>query len=145
MRVGDSSKTNEFALFDHVGIVFKDLKSSGEFYRRVLEQIGIKLLEDHTQSDGTGWLVFGRGDSEPFFVVSAGRPSFWTASNAPAQSPAHIAFRAPSREAVDRFHAVGLQSGATSNGAPGVRRRNCYQAFLIDLDGNNIEAGTIAE
>ena len=48
-------------MFDHVGVVFKDLKSSGAFYAKVLEQIGIKLLEDHAQPDGTGWLVFGDG------------------------------------------------------------------------------------
>jgi predicted lactoylglutathione lyase len=88
--------------------------------------------------------VFGTGDSEPFFAVSAGQPSFWSTTNTPASSPMHIAFRALSREAVDRFHAVGLECGATSNGAPGVRRRDRYQAFLIDLDGNNIEASTTA-
>ncbi|MGB6552143.1 MAG: VOC family protein [Candidatus Binataceae bacterium] len=133
-------------MFDHVGIVFRELKSSGEFYRRVLEQIGIKLLEDHTQSDGTGWLVFGSGAKEaPFFVVAAGRPSFWTAPNTAAASPAHVAFRAPSRAAVDRFHAVGLECGATDNGAPGVRRECYYCAFLIDQDGNNIEAGVYSD
>jgi len=50
-------------MFSHVGIVFRDLKASGDFYRQVLEQIGIRLLEDHTQPDGTGWLVFGQGNS----------------------------------------------------------------------------------
>lgn len=130
-------------MFDHVGVVFKDLKSSGAFYTKVLEQIGIKLLEDHTQAHGTGWLVFGTGAQEaPFFVVAAGRPAFWTASSAAATSPAHIAFRAPSREAVDRFHKVGLQCGAKNNGDPGIRRGRYYCAFLIDLDGNNVEAGT---
>ncbi|HEV2169699.1 MAG TPA: hypothetical protein VGR40_02065, partial [Candidatus Binatus sp.] len=108
-------------MFSHVGIVFRDLKASGELYLRVLEQIGIPLLEDHTQPDGTGWLVFGTGVTKPFFVVTAGRPSFWTQSSAPACSPAHIAFDAPSRESVDRFHAVGLECGATNNGNPGVR------------------------
>jgi catechol 2,3-dioxygenase-like lactoylglutathione lyase family enzyme len=130
-------------MFDHVGIVFKDLKSSGAFYAKVLEQIGIELLEDHTQPDGTGWLVFGTGASEaPFFVVAAGRPTFWTASSEPAMSPVHIAFRAPSREAVDRFHSVGLQCGATNNGSPRLTRGRYYCGFLIDLDGNNVEAGT---
>jgi catechol 2,3-dioxygenase-like lactoylglutathione lyase family enzyme len=133
-------------MFDHVGIVFRNLKSSGSFYNRVLEQIGVRLLEDHTQPDGTGWLVFGSGASEaPFFVVAAGRPSFWSAPSTAACSPAHIAFRAPSREAVDRFHAVGLQCGATNNGDPGVRRGRYYSAFLIDLDGNNVEAGVYGQ
>jgi len=127
-------------MFSHVGIVFRDLKASGDFYRQVLAQIGIRLLEDHTQPDGTGWLVFGTGNSRPFFVVAAGRPSFWTESSRPSSSPAHIAFDAPSREAVDRFHSVGLGCGAANNGDPGIRRGGSYVAFLIDLDGNNIEA-----
>ena len=128
-------------MFTHVGIVFRDLKSSGEFYRKVLEPIGIRIFEDHTQPDGTGWLVFGSEGSSNFFVVAAGRPSFWSASSAPATSPVHIAFQAPSRDAVDRFHSVGLECGAINNGSPGVRRGGSYAAFLIDLDGNNIEAG----
>ena len=127
-------------MFNHVGIVFRDLKASGEFYRQVLEQIGIRLLEDHTQPDGTGWLVFGTGAARAFFVVAAGRPSFWIEPSTPATSPVHIAFDAPSREAVDRFHEVGLKSGATNNGDPGMRRGGSYAAFLIDLDGNNLEA-----
>jgi catechol 2,3-dioxygenase-like lactoylglutathione lyase family enzyme len=132
-------------MFDHVGVVFKDLKRSGDLYRQLLEQIGIKLMEDYTQPDGTGWLVFSTGLPEsPFFVVSAGRPSFWGASNTPALSPVHLAFRAPTREAVDRFHAVGLRCGARNNGDPGVRRGRYYCAYLIDFDGNNIEAGVYA-
>ena len=69
-----------------------------------------------------------------------GRPSFWTAPKTPCSSPVHIAFLAPSPDAVDRFYKVGLECGASSNGALGVRRGNIYEAFLIDLDGNNIEA-----
>ena len=132
-------------MFDHVGIVFRDLKAARAFYTIVLEQIGIRLMEDHTQPDGTGWLVYSDGASEaPFFVVAAGRPSFWNVASVAARSPAHIAFRAHSRETVDRFHAVGLQNGATDNGRPGVRRGRYYCAFLIDIDGNNIEAGVYA-
>jgi catechol 2,3-dioxygenase-like lactoylglutathione lyase family enzyme len=129
-------------MFDHVGIVFKDLERSGDLYKAILREIGLRLMEDHTQPDGTGWLVFSCGAPEsPFFVVAAGRPSFWTDGCTAAKSPAHIAFRAPSREAVDSFHAAGIRHGATDNGKPGVRRGRCYCAFLIDLDGNNVEAG----
>jgi hypothetical protein len=65
-------------LFDHMGVVFRDLASGRAFYTKVLAEIGVRLLEDHTQRDGTGWLVFGTGAPEaPFFVVTAGRPSFW--------------------------------------------------------------------
>jgi hypothetical protein len=61
-----------------------------------------------------------------------------------AASPVHLCFRAPSQEAVDRFHRAGLAQGATCNGAPGVRRVPFYCAFLIDYDGNNVEAGYYA-
>jgi len=129
-------------MFDHVGVVFDDLKRSGVLYAAILQEIGIKLLEDHTQPDRTGWLVFGTGASEaPFFVVAAGRPSFWREGHVSAKSPVHLAFRAPSRSAVDKFHAVGLRHGATDNGKPGVRRGWYYCAFLLDYDGNNVEAG----
>src|SRR5262245_5253579 len=132
-------------MFDHVGVVFSDLRKGGDLYRPLLATIGIRLMEDHTQPDGTGRLVFSTGVPEsPFFVVAAGRPSFWTVPNQPACSPMHLAFRAPSRAAVDEFHARGLGLGARDNGAPGVRRGRYYCAFLIDFDGNNIEAGVYA-
>src|SRR5215510_8299726 len=129
-------------MFDHVGIVASDLERGKRFYEAVLEPLGHRLLEDHTQPDGTGWLVFGTGRPQsPFFVVAAGRPSFWAAGHEPARSPIHVAFSAPSKDAVDRFHAAGLSRGVRSNGEPGIRRKPYYCAFLIDPDGNNVEAG----
>jgi catechol 2,3-dioxygenase-like lactoylglutathione lyase family enzyme len=133
-------------MFDHVGVVFRDLKVAGDFYRALLPTIGVKLMEDHTQADGTGWLVFSTGAPEsPFFVVAAGRPSYWREGDAAGLGPAHLAFRAPSRHDVNDFHAKGLALGARDNGAPGVRRGRYYCAFLIDPDGNNIEAGVYAD
>jgi catechol 2,3-dioxygenase-like lactoylglutathione lyase family enzyme len=133
-------------MFDHVGVMFKDLARAGAWYREVLATLDIKLMEDHTQPDGTGWLVFSTGAPEsPFFVVAAGRPSFWAEPNYAGGSPVHLAFRAPSRAAVDQFHATGLHGGASDNGAPGVRRGRYYCAFLKDFDGNNIEAGVYAD
>jgi catechol 2,3-dioxygenase-like lactoylglutathione lyase family enzyme len=133
-------------MFDHLGVVFRDLQVAGSFYRAVLGPLGIKLIEDHTGADGTGWLVFATGEPEsPFFVVAAGPPSFWSDDHEPARSPSHFAFKAPSRAAVDAFHAAGLAAGARNNGDPGVRRGRYYCAFLIDPDGNNIEAGVYAD
>ncbi len=76
-----------------------------------------------------------------FFVVAKGRPERWSALQQPGLSPIHIAFRAPSKESVDQFHATGLRLGAINNGDPGVRRAPYYCCFLLDADGNNIEAG----
>ncbi|MFL6772364.1 MAG: VOC family protein, partial [Sphingomicrobium sp.] len=89
-----------------------------------------------------GWIVISSGSPQaPFFVLAAGRPSFWTDLSEAGKSPVHLCFAAPSKEAVDRFHALGLQHGAKDNGAPGVRREPFYDAFLLDDDSNNIEAG----
>lgn len=133
-------------MFDHLGVVFRDLGIAGAFYRGVLEPLGIKLMEDHAGPDRTGWLVFSTGVPEgPFFVVAGGRPGFWSDEHEAARSPAHVAFKAPSRAAVDAFHAAGLAAGARNNGDPGVRRGRYYCAFLIDPEGNNIEAGVYAD
>jgi predicted lactoylglutathione lyase len=74
-------------------------------------------------------------------VIAEGRPTFWTATSTVAASPVHLCFSAPSGEAVDRFYRAALRHGARDNGAPGVRRPPFYCAFVIDLDGNNVEAG----
>ncbi|HVY90537.1 MAG TPA: VOC family protein [Hyphomonadaceae bacterium] len=129
-------------MFDHIGVVVSDRDCGWQFYERVLEPLGIRGFEKHPRPNGEGWMVMSSGaPRSPFFVVAAGRPSFWSEANKAAQSPVHLCFSAPSKEAVDRFHAIGLQSGAKDNGAPGVRREPFYCAFLIDPDGNNIEAG----
>ena len=130
-------------MFDHLGFYTAgDLRERGAFYTAVLGTLGLRLLEDHTQPDGGGWLVFGSGQPQSaFFVVAKGRPERWSALQQPGLSPIHIAFRAPSKESVDRFHATGLREGAINNGDPGVRRAPYYCCFLLDADGNNIEAG----
>lgn len=132
-------------MFDHLGVVCKDLAASAAFYGRVLAPLGVSLTEDHSQPGGTGWLVYSTGAPEsPFFVVAAGRPSFWADESLAGASPPHIAFKAPSRAAVDAFHTAGLEAGGRNNGDPGVRRGRYYCAFLIDPDGCNIEAGVYA-
>jgi catechol 2,3-dioxygenase-like lactoylglutathione lyase family enzyme len=133
-------------MIDHLGIVFRSLEAAGEFYRAVLPPIGMKQVWQVIEPDGSGRLIFANGEHEaPFFVVAAGRPSFWNEDSRAGAAPAHIAFKAPSRAAVDAFHAAGLAQGAKDNGAPGVRRGRYYCAFLIDPDGNNVEAGVYAD
>ena len=129
-------------MFDHVGIVVADLKRSARFYGQVLAPLGLHILEKHRRGPNDGWVVMSTGaPASPFFVIAAGRPSFWGPEAHVSASPIHLCFTAPSREAVDRFHALGLELGAKDNGAPGIRRNPFYCAFLIDFDGNNIEAG----
>lgn len=127
-------------MFDHIGIVVKKLEASKALYFTALKAIGYELLQDNS-SDGVGWLVFGKDQGSPFFVVSAGRPSFWGDNHDASRSPIHCAFSAPSEHCVNEFHSLGLQHGAADNGAPGDRGHGYYAGYLIDLDGNNIEAG----
>jgi len=119
-------------MFDHVGLRVRDLAQSTQFFEQVLAPLGLGL-----QSQGSGYAGFG----------PKGAPALWLHEHAPPPGTVgtgmHLAFAAPSRQAVDRFHAAGLAAGARDNGAPGLRRdygESYYAAFLIDGEGNNVEA-----
>jgi catechol-2,3-dioxygenase len=114
-------------VFDHVKIVVRDASASMGFYKTVLEPLAIPPL---WESD--------RGAQFANLVV-------W--SDERSSGPVHIAFVADSREQVDAFHRAGIEAGYEDNGAPGVREQysseeagRYYAAFLLDPDGNNIEA-----
>ena len=130
-------------MFDHLGVAATNLAASRRFYSSCLAPLGIKLLEDHSGNDAPGWLVYGTADDAPFLVVSGASPSFWSASNEPGVSPIHVAFVANDRAAVDAFYHEGIANGGRDNGPPGERRANTpyYAAYLLDPDGNNVEAG----
>jgi len=71
------------------------------------------------------------------------RPIFWVVETKVAASPRHVAFTATDRDTVDAFHKAGLGVGGSNNGATGQREiyhPNYYGAFLLDPDGNNVEA-----
>ena len=112
-------------MYDHIGLRVKDLKAAVRFYKATLEPLG------YTADDsGTG---FG----------PRGAPALWLHEGGQAGSGSHVAFRAADRKAVDRFHAAGLKAGGRDNGKPGPRADyspTYYAAFLIDPDGNNVEA-----
>ena len=129
-------------MFDHIGIVVADLERSASFYGSVLAPLGLRIMEQHRRGPNDGWIVISSGvPQSPFFVVAAGRPTFWGPEAQASASPVHLCFTAPSKAAVDSFHSLGLSLGARDNGAPGIRRQPFYCAFLIDFDGNNVEAG----
>jgi catechol 2,3-dioxygenase-like lactoylglutathione lyase family enzyme len=116
-------------MYDHIGLRVKDLDASVRFYTATLSTLGHVLCSRDDTSAG-----FGPREA----------PAFWLHAGGAAKSAGvHIALRAPERAAVNAFHQAGLKAGGRDNGVPGVRRDyspNYYAAFLLDPDGNNIEA-----
>ncbi|MGZ3446614.1 MAG: VOC family protein [Myxococcaceae bacterium] len=115
-------------LIDHVHLVVADLEASKSFYRAMLSVLGVPLAgegKDHFWAD------------ELFVSTAESR-----AAQGQRTGRVHLAFQAPNPAVVDEFHRVGLASGARSNGAPGLRpyHPGYYAAFLLDPDGNNVEA-----
>jgi catechol 2,3-dioxygenase-like lactoylglutathione lyase family enzyme len=115
-------------VIDHVHIRVRDATASVAFYKAVLEPLGIPPLWESE-----------RGAQLANLVVTEGEPT--------TSGPVHIAFVADSREQVDAFHRAGVEGGYRDNGAPGVREEyssdeggRYYAAFLLDPDGNNVEA-----
>jgi catechol 2,3-dioxygenase-like lactoylglutathione lyase family enzyme len=64
-------------MFDHLGIVVKDLRRSASLYAHMLAPLGLKIVEKHRNGPGEGWVVISSGEpAVPFFVIAAGRPEF---------------------------------------------------------------------
>ena len=116
-------------MFDHIGLKVTDLDASVRFYEGSLSPLGHALCCRDATSAG-----FGPG----------GEPALWLLRDGEgAKSPAHVALKATDRGAVDRFHAADLAAGGSDHGGPGLRTDygpTYYAAFLIDPDGNNVEA-----
>jgi catechol 2,3-dioxygenase-like lactoylglutathione lyase family enzyme len=122
-------------MLDHVGFAVSDLERARKFYQQTLSPLGIMLLYDITaeQTDGEAYLGFGE-DQRPYFWVGTGRRF---------GGNIHVAFLAETRDLVDQFHSAGLKAGGKDNGAPGLRphyHKHYSGAFVLDPDGNNIEA-----
>jgi catechol 2,3-dioxygenase-like lactoylglutathione lyase family enzyme len=117
-------------MLDHMGFSVSDYERSKAFYARALAPLGLELLMEPLANVG------GYGTD--------GKPYFWIDGRGTApQSRIHVAFLADGRPTVDAFHAAGLDAGGTDNGAPGVREiyhPHYYGAYVLDPDGNNIEA-----
>lgn len=123
-------------MIDHIGFAVSDLAASRAFYAPALQPLGITLLMEVTEEMTGGHgahLGFGR-DNKPFFWIGTGKQ---------VATSVHVAFATPDRAAVDAFHAAALKAGGRDNGAPGLRPEyhpGYYGAFVLDPDGNNIEA-----
>jgi catechol 2,3-dioxygenase-like lactoylglutathione lyase family enzyme len=121
-------------MIDHVSVGVSDLERAARFYEAALAPLGLARVVTRPATIG-----FGKA-----------YPEFWInlrASMAPVapESGVHICLRAKTLREVDAFHAAALAAGGRSDGAPGLRphgRVRYYAAFVIDPDGNRIEAVT---
>jgi catechol 2,3-dioxygenase-like lactoylglutathione lyase family enzyme len=123
-------------VIDHLGMPVKDIARATEFYLKALAPLGIAIvMEVSAEETGAGAAVGFGANGKPFFWIGQGFRA--------GDQYIHIAFAAPSREAVDAFYAAAIAAGARDNGPPGLRphyHANYYGAFVLDADGNNIEA-----
>jgi catechol 2,3-dioxygenase-like lactoylglutathione lyase family enzyme len=118
-------------VLDHVGVNVSDYERSKAFYEAALAPLGLGVVRE-VEAAAAG---FGGANRRPFFFVERRPP--------PVRGGLHVAFTADDRPTVDAFHAAGLAAGGTDNGGPGERpayHPDYYGAFVLDPDGNNIEA-----
>ena len=121
-------------MLDHVGILVADWAKSKAFYDAAFAPLGVTLLNEVPVEFTGGVKVGGYGRT---------KPDYWLTESTETGPGRHYAFAANSRADVDAFHAAALSAGGTDNGAPGLRphyHEHYYGAFVIDPDGNNIEA-----
>ena len=116
-------------MLDHLTIAVRDVERSKRFYDLVLCPLGIERL-------------YAEGD---LFAGYGVRPKafFWIGQRDAPQTSVHVAFTAPDRATVDRFHQAALEAGGADNGKPGLRphcHRDYYGAFVLVPAGHNIEA-----
>lgn len=126
----DDRAASPASLFDHVSIRVRDLVASRAFYAAALAPLGLKPLYESPAFVGMG-------------LAPGQRATFWLVADAASPTGSlHLCFRAASRAEVDDFHAAALSRGGRCNGGPSIRPEydpGYYAAFVLDLEGNNIE------
>jgi catechol 2,3-dioxygenase-like lactoylglutathione lyase family enzyme len=124
-------------MIDHVSVGVADLDRAARFYEAALATLGLTRLE-------TRPATIGFGKSYPEFWINLRKDM----AKVPHGSGTHICLRAKTTAEIDAFHAAALDAGGTSDGAPGLRphdRVKYYAAFVLDPDGNRIEAVTFPQ
>jgi catechol 2,3-dioxygenase-like lactoylglutathione lyase family enzyme len=115
-------------VIDHVILDVRDQAASKRFYEQALAPLEYEIVFELDAGCGLG---------------QRGKPDFWVVERGSPQTGVHVAFTSPDRATVDRFHEAALAAGGTDNGAPGLRphyHESYYAAFVLDPDGNNVEA-----
>jgi catechol 2,3-dioxygenase-like lactoylglutathione lyase family enzyme len=121
-------------MFDHVSFPVKDYAAAKAFYEKALAPLGVKLLMEIPREHTGGIGVCGFGVDQP---------QFWIGEGAHTNQRIHVAFAARNHAEVEAFYAAAMAAGATDNGKPGPRphyHEHYFGGFVLDLDGNNIEA-----
>jgi catechol 2,3-dioxygenase-like lactoylglutathione lyase family enzyme len=115
-------------LIDHVVLNVSDYEASKRFYVGALEPLGYEVILEFQRMVGLG---------------SEGKPDLWIGERDKPSAPVHVALASPDRRTVDAFYSAALAAGGRDNGSPGLRpmyHEHYYGAFVLDPDGNNIEA-----
>jgi catechol 2,3-dioxygenase-like lactoylglutathione lyase family enzyme len=119
-------------MIDHTGIGVADVGRSATFYDAALGALGLRRVRQSPEGVGTDGIGYG-----------VDYPVSWIDRYHPHSVRQHTAFAAKNRAEVDAFHAAALTAGGSDNGAPGLREHytsNYYAAFVLDPDGNDMEA-----
>ena len=115
-------------MLDHVTINVSDFDAALSFYTHALAPLGVEVVLERQRMAGLG---------------NDGKPELWIAERDEPSAPVHVALSAPDHDTVDAFFAAALEVGGSDNGGPGMRphyHESYYGAFVLDPDGNNIEA-----
>jgi len=125
-------------IIDHVGIRVGDLPASRRLYEAALAELGFSVLGEG-EFEGDAYVLFGRSGSDDFSLHTVGAKP----GRDRVTTGAHIAFSASSADAVTRWHEAAVRHGGIDNGPPGPRPEysgHYFAAFVLDPDGNNVEA-----
>jgi catechol 2,3-dioxygenase-like lactoylglutathione lyase family enzyme len=125
-------------VIDHVGIRVSDLPASRRMYEAALAELGFVAVSEG-EFEGDAYVLFGRPDRDDFSLHTVGSKP----GRDRVTTGAHLAFRASDAGSVRRWHDAAVAHGGTDIGPPGVRPEysgHYYAAFVLDPDGNNVEA-----
>ena len=124
----ETQRLHRGRLIDHIQLVVRDIEASRKFYRALFEVLDLPLSGEGDDFFWVDELFVSTADSEAAAGKLTGRH--------------HLAFQARDRAMVEAWHKAGLKAGGEDNGGPGERpyHPGYYAAFLLDPDGNNVEA-----
>ena len=122
-------------MIDHIGVAVSNMERAKAFYLNALKRLGIGVVMEVSAEETGGDAHAGFGKENKAF--------FWIGTGDKPKGGTHVAFTAQTRADVDAFYHAALAAGGRDNGPPGLRPHyhpDHYAAFVLDPDGNNIEA-----